>query len=121
MREEERPLLPAVSVSRYALAWLLDRLSIYEGYENFRTELTQKLISEANYDKTNKLKERIVISLVSTQPARSGEILVENQANERNYDMNLIIPALKKWYTVKWSDEIAKRDFSYLQQAYNLR
>lgn len=122
LREEERPLLPAVSVSRYALAWLLDRLSIYEGYENFRTELTQKLISEANYDKTNKLKERIVISLVSTtQPARSGEILVENQANERNYDMNLIIPALKKWYTVKWSEEIAKRDFSYLQQAYNLR
>ena len=126
--KEERLLLPAVSVSRYALAWLLDRLSKYDGYENFRTELTQKLISEANYDKTNKLKERIVISLVSTTPpARSGEIpiesygfSVEKQANERNYDMNLIIPALKKWHTVNWSDEIAKRAFSRLKQEYNI-
>ncbi len=121
LREKPRFLLPTVSVSLYALAWLLNRLSIYDGYENFRTELTQKIISEADCDKTNKLKERIVVSLVDTQHARSGEILVKNQANERNYDMNLIIPALKKWYTVMWTDEIAKRDFSYLQQAYNLR
>jgi hypothetical protein len=128
LKEEERLLLPAVSVSRYALAWLLDRLSKYDGYENFRTELTQKLISEANYDKTNKLKERIVISLISTShPARSGEIpiesytfSVEKQTNERNYDMNLIIPALKKWHTVNWSDEIAKRVFSLLKQEYNV-
>ena len=129
LKEEERLLLPAVSVSRYALAWLLDKLSIYEGYENFRTELTQKLISEANYDKTNKLKERIVMSLVSTShPARSGEIpiesyrfSVEKQTNERNYDMNLIISALKKWQTVNWSDEINKRAFSLLKQEYNIR
>jgi len=128
LKEEERFLLPAVSVSRYALAWLLNRLSIYEGYENFRTELTQKLISEANYDKTNKLKERIVMSLVSTShPARSGEIpiesyrfSVEKQTNERNYDMNLIIPALKKWHTVNWSEEIAKRVFSLLKKEYNV-
>jgi len=127
--KEDHPLLPAVSISLYALAWLLNRLSKYNGYENFKTELTERIISEASYDKTNKLKERIVLSLVNTtHPSRSGEIpiesyefSVEKQTNERNYDMNLIIPALKKWHTENWSNEIAKRAYSCLQSVYNLR
>ena len=126
--KEERPLLPSVSISRFALAWLMDVISEYPGYRNIRESFTQKIIAEAENESGTDLKERIIFSLVATTTsARSGEIRpeehqfsVEKGKNEQKYDMSSITDALKKWYTVKWSDEIAKRAFSRLKQEYNI-
>jgi len=126
--QDRRRLLPLLSISRFALAWLMDDIRKYLGYKDIKASFTQKILAEAENESGTDLKERIIFSLVTTTtPARSGEIRteehqfsVEKGKNEQKYDMSSITDALKKWYAVKWSDEIAKRAFSRLQRAYNV-
>ncbi len=126
--QDRRRLLPSLSISRFALAWLMDDIRKYPGYKDIKASFTQKILAEAENESGVDLKERIIFSLVTTTtPARSGEIRpeehkfsVEKGKNEQKYDITSITDALKRWYAVKWSDEIAKRAFSRLKQAYKV-
>lgn len=123
-----RQFLPVLRASRYSLARLIDRIQLFTEYEKVKTKLTQKLITEADNDETHLLKERIIMSLVSTtKPARSGEIPIESyefavdkKANERNYDMSSMISALIKWHAISFSDKVAEKAFSHFARAYDL-
>jgi len=122
----KQKLLPSLRISRFALAWLLEWLSKYDGYQEFKTPFTQSIIAEADREPATELRERIVFSLLSTTtPRRSGEVRPEEyqfsvlgQENEMRYDMGLIKEALNRWGGVTWSDEVAKRAFAQLQSAY---
>jgi hypothetical protein len=124
----DRPFLPALRMSRYSLALLVDRLRRHTEYENLRTKLTDKLIAEAERDGSNQLKERIIISLVNIRypagsreiPLESYEFSVDPTANERNYDMSLLVPALKLWHAVQFSDKVAEKALSHLARPYDL-
>ena len=122
--QNRQRLLPSLSISRFALLMLMNDISEYPGYKDIKESFTQKILAEAENEPGVDLKERIVFSLVTfPTPSRSGEeyqFSVNKGKNERKYDMNLIILALKKWHTVNWSDEIAKRAFSHLKQKYNI-
>jgi hypothetical protein len=124
--QSKQKLLPSLKISRFALSWLLEWLSKYDGYQELKKGFTESIIAEADHEPGTDLKERIVFSLGSTlTPARSRKIHPEEyqfsvlkEENERRYEMGLIKEALNRWFTVKWSDDIAKRAFTQLQNVY---
>lgn len=126
--QSKQKLLPSLAISRSALVWLLDGLGKYDGYHEIKAGLTESIIAEADHELGTDLRERIVFSLVSwTTPSRRREIRPEEyqisvlkEDNQRRFDMDLIMEALRRWYTVKWTDDLAGRAFSLLWSTYNI-
>jgi hypothetical protein len=124
----KQKLLPSLKMSRFALVWLLNELSKYDGYKEIKVGLTEIIIAEADHEPLTELKERVVFSLVSiTHPVRSREIRPEEyqisvlkEDNPRRFDMNSITEALRRWYPIKWTDDLAVRAFSLLCSTYNI-
>ena len=125
---QRKQLLPSLFISPFALTWLLERISKYNGYQDIKKDFTKNIIAEADNESGTDLRERIVFSLVvTTTPLRGGNIppekhhfSVEKNANEQRYDMETMIEALHRWFPVRWSDEIAKKAYDRLKQEYNI-
>jgi len=126
--QRKQKLLPSLRISRFALSWLLDWLSKYDGYQGIKAGLTESIIAEADHEPGTDLKERILFSLGSTRtPIRNREIRPEEyefsvikEENPRRFDMDLVMEALRRWYPTKWSDDLAGRVFSLLRSTYNI-
>lgn len=120
-----RTFLPMLLFCRYSLGWFLESLKKCADYGSFRTQLTEKLISEADKDTSGELRERIILSLVGVSwpagsrnpPIESYTISVDKQKNEQTYDMGLLLPVLKKWRSVRCTDQVAEAALSYLVMA----
>jgi len=122
----KKAFLPAVRGSRFHLARLLYAMRNAPNYADIKLELTGKLISEANADDSKELRSQFVLSLVGVRyPARSGEIpleayeiSVDKKNNDDLYDMNFVVPALRKWQKEGLPDKLAEKAMENLLNRY---
>ncbi|HUU98867.1 MAG TPA: hypothetical protein VM487_24305, partial [Phycisphaerae bacterium] len=92
-------------------------------YALFRDRVTKKVVSEADSDATNGLKEDIIFDLVISLPSASSELGFEYEVkpedNAKLYEMREITEALKRWRRLRFSRQ-AEEAMNVLFRAYGI-
>ncbi len=107
------------------LRWLLGTLKYNDDYESIKDQVTESILGRAEVDKSGYFAESVVISLVEYKYYAGRPDLIEgyefsvNKAeNRRTFNMDMVLPVLKRWEDRRFADPVASKAFEHLMAAY---
>jgi hypothetical protein len=120
----EKSLLPVVKKDRFAIQKFIKIIQIHPLYENFVQKFVGKLLIEAENDSSHCLKIGIIMLLVGWErpafdedpPASTYNFKTSKAFIEKMCDMQILLPAFKRWIAVKLPDPVASRAFLKLKE-----
>jgi len=109
----------------YYLSWLIDGLKFNDDYANIRDQVTESILERAGADQSGDIIEGVVISLVHFQhPASRPDLIgeyefsVNKQENQEKYNMDMLLPVLKRWEGRSFHDQVASKGYEHLAAQY---
>ncbi|MBN2269674.1 MAG: AAA family ATPase [Sedimentisphaerales bacterium] len=109
----------------YYLSWLLNGLKFSDDYKSIRNQVTESILEIVEADRSADITEGMLISLVHFQyPASRPDLIeeyefsVNKQENQQKYNMDKVLPVLKRWEGRSFDDQVAYKGFEHLLAEY---
>jgi hypothetical protein len=123
--EDKETIWEKVKGHRIHLGRVLGALKYNDDYESIREQVTKSVLERIEAEKSSEFLESVVISLVRYQyPAGRPDFIdgyefhVDKEENQKTYDMNMLLPLIKRCKGREFKDPVSAKAYEHLLKAY---